>query len=77
MQTMIREYKRGRVLLSERIHELDKQLANGKRLATKERDKLMLRRDLLNAERIDMLHSIVSMQQHLKPSEQEDSICKK
>ncbi len=75
MQTMIREYKRGRVLLSERIHELDNQLAHGEQLKTKERDKLLLRRDLLNAERIAMLHSIVSMQQHLKPSEREDDEC--
>ncbi len=63
MQTMIKEYERGRVLLSKRIRELNSQLTADE-LGNKERDKLTLRRDLLVAERIDMLHAIVSMQAH-------------
>ncbi len=64
MQAMIGEYKRGRELLSGRIHELTRELAENKRLKTKEREKLELRRELLIAERTDMLHAIVSMEEH-------------
>lgn len=64
MRQMIKAYEASRKKIEKRVHELTAALRNPA-LRTQERERLETRRDLLTAERIELLHSIREMQQHM------------
>lgn len=60
MQHMITEYEKSRTLLTDRIHEITQALRDPA-LQNKEREQLLLRRDMLVTERTELLHIIREM----------------
>ena len=63
MKTMIRDYETARTQLLNRIHELNTALRDDT-LQNRDREKLLLRRELLTVETIELLHSIAVMKNH-------------
>ena len=71
MEKMIREYEKSRVLLERRMRQIAAALQDPG-LRTKERETLERRRELLMYERIDLLHAIREMKEHLNSEEGTD-----
>lgn len=71
MYQMIAEYERSRAALEARSHEIAERLRNPE-LLTKEREQLARRRELLNYERVDLLHAIREMRAHMQETEGAD-----
>lgn len=64
MQNLVREYEYNAALLFQRIKKLDKALKQDENLGNQERDTLMMRRNLLMTERIELLRDIRDMQRY-------------
>ena len=64
MQNLVREYEYNAALLFQRIKKLDKALKQDGNLGNQERDTLMMRRNLLMTERIELLRDIRDMQRY-------------
>lgn len=64
MKQMIKAYEKSRKNIEKRVHELTEALRNPT-LRTQERERLETRRELLTAERIELLHMIREMKEHL------------
>lgn len=62
MQNLVEEYQWSATRLQGRIQQLNKVLREGDMLGNQERDMLLLRRNLLMTERIELLHDIEQMQ---------------
>ena len=60
MQTMIQSYETARIKMLHRIHELNAALRDDT-LLHRDRERLLLRKELLTAETIEMLHIIAAM----------------
>ena len=58
MQNLVKEYQWSATRLQGRIQQLNKVLREGDMLGNQERDMLLLRRNLLMTERIELLHDI-------------------
>lgn len=65
MEKMIREYKKAREMLRGRVHELNEVLREAE-LTAMEQTQVVLRRDMLVRERVELLHRIREMQSHLR-----------
>ena len=65
MEKMIREYKKAREMLRGRVHELNEVLKEAE-LTAMEQTQVVLRRDMLVRERVELLHRIREMQSHLR-----------
>ena len=61
MQNLVKEYQWSATRLQGRIQHLNKVLREGDMLGNQERDMLLLRRNLLMTERIELLHDIEQM----------------
>lgn len=64
MQELVQEYQRSEATLYRRICQLNKELKTNEELGNQDRDMLMLRRNLLMAERYELMHDIEEMQSH-------------
>ncbi len=62
MQDLVKEYEWSATRLQGRIMQLNKALREDDCLGNQERDMLLLRRNLLMAERVELLHDIEQMQ---------------
>jgi hypothetical protein len=62
MQELVKEYEWSASRLQGRIQQLNKALREDDYLGNQERDILLLRRNLLMAERVELLHDIEQMQ---------------
>ncbi len=71
MQQMIKAYEASRKKIEKRVHELTAALRDPS-LRTQEREQLEIRRELLTAERVELLHMIREMQQHLTETTEEE-----
>ena len=71
MDKMIQEYEMARKKLEQRVHELTEALKRPG-LRTREREVLELRREVLMEERVDLLHGIREMKEHLQGEEDAD-----
>ncbi len=61
MQTMLREYEQSRARLWTRIQSLNTELKENDALGNRERDILLLRRNLLMAERLELQQTMEQM----------------
>ncbi len=62
MQNLVREYEWSATRLQGRIQQLNQVLRENVMMGNQERDILLLRRNLLMAERVELLHDIEQMQ---------------
>lgn len=69
MRDMIQSYEEAREKIQNRIKEIEASLKD-RNLMNGERDKLLIRRDILRAESYEVLHVINDMKAHLQEAAQ-------
>lgn len=69
MRDMIQSYEEAREKIQNRIKEIEASLKD-RNLMNGERDKLLIRRDILRAESYEVLHVINDMKAHLQEASQ-------
>lgn len=69
MRDMIQSYEEAREKIQNRIKEMEASLKD-RNLMNGERDKLLIRRDILRAESYEVLHVINDMKAHLQEAAQ-------
>ena len=69
MRDMIQSYEEAREKIQNRIKEIEASLKD-RNLMNGERDKLLMRRDILRAESYEVLHVINDMKAHLQEASQ-------